>query len=374
MRSRSPLRTSLSKRRGALAKHLAKALTGDSHAVHQARVASRRLRETLPIVGAGLDGAKAGKGAKKARRRMRRLTRALGPVRELEVTLGMIAPPPESESEAAAAPPAPSAAKTAKAVKAAKAVNAANAVKEGKKDPTALGREHVAAMLRRDLEKAREHLTSELDGTKVEDWLEQLEAIEDAIEPPAGVGDASRGSAAKTMNAAKATNAASASAGRTSARTRRVMPSTKWRAELADRLDARAANLKNAMDEAGVLFDSERLHQVRIALKRLRYAMELAGELRVTSTAAAVRDLKSVQDVLGTLHDHDVLMEYTASAAAQPGLARPTRTSLTALNSSLDRTRHELHAQFVAARSTLERIHLRALDAAVRARAKAPHP
>ena len=66
MRSRSPLRTSLSKRRSALAKHLPKALTGDSHAVHQARVASRRLRETLPIVGAGLDGAKA---AKKTRRR-----------------------------------------------------------------------------------------------------------------------------------------------------------------------------------------------------------------------------------------------------------------------------------------------------------------
>ena len=90
MRSTSPLRTSLGRRRSALAKHLPKALTGDSHAVHQARVASRRLRETLPIVGAGLDGAKAAKGAKKIRRRMRRLTRVLGPVRELEVALAKI--------------------------------------------------------------------------------------------------------------------------------------------------------------------------------------------------------------------------------------------------------------------------------------------
>jgi CHAD domain-containing protein len=118
-----------------------------------------------------------------------------------------------------------------------------------------------------------------------------------------------------------------------------------------------------------VLFDSERLHQVRIALKRLRYALELAGELRVASTTAAVRDLKSVQDTLGSLHDHDVLMDYAASAAAQPGITRPTRSSLTALNSVLDRERHELHAQFLTARLSLERVHLRALDVAVRARA-----
>jgi CHAD domain-containing protein len=293
MRSRNPLRTSLSKRRDALAKHLPNALTGDSHSVHQARVASRRLRETLPIVGADLDGAKDAKGAKKVRRRMRQLTRALGPVRELEVTLGMVAP---------------------------------DGGADGEKDPTARGREHVAAMLRRDLEKARERLTAEISGQKVEDWLGQMEAIEQAIDP--------------------------------------VEAPTKWRSELAERLDTRAANLRKALDDAGVLFDSERLHQVRIALKRLRYALELAGELRVASTAAAVRDLKKVQDILGTLHDHDVLMEYTSSAAAQPGLTRVTRASLTALNSSFDRTRHELHAQFVAARPSLERVYQRALAVA----------
>jgi CHAD domain-containing protein len=355
MRSSSPLRTSLSKRRSALAKHLPKALTGDSHSVHQARVASRRLRETLPVVGAGLDGAKAGKGAKKARRRMRQLTRVLGPVRELEVTLAMIAPPSSPEPDAASASASP------------EADASASAPAVAKKDPTALGREHVAAMLRRDLEKARERLTSELDGGKVEDWLEQMTAIEDAIEPGESSAAASRAKAAK---ATKNSKAASASASfRTPARTGRGALSTKWRTELADRLDTRAANLKNAIDEAGLLFVSERLHEVRIALKRLRYAMELAGELRVASTTAAVRDLKSVQDTLGTLHDHDVLMEYTASAAAQPGLTRPTRASLTALNSSLDRTRHELHAQFLAARASLDRVHARALDVALRARA-----
>jgi CHAD domain-containing protein len=202
-------------------------------------------------------------------------------------------------------------------------------------------------MLRRDLEKARERLTTEISAGKVEDWLAQMEAIEDAIDP----GDAPP-------------------AGRAAARPVKAAAPAKWRGELAARLDTRAENVKKALDEAGVLFDSERLHEVRIALKRLRYAMELAGELRVASTAAAVRDLKAVQDTLGTLHDHDVLMEYTASAAAQPGLTRPTRSSLTALNGSFDRTRHELHAQFLAARHTLERVHARALDVAARAAAR----
>jgi CHAD domain-containing protein len=319
MRSRTPLRTSLSKRRSALAKHLPKALTGDSHSVHQARVASRRLRETLPVVGADLDGAKAGKDAKKVRRRMRRLTQALGPVRELEVTLGMVAPP-----------------------------EAASAGEKDEKDPTAPGREHVAAMLRRDLEKARARLTTEISAGKVEDWLAQMEAIEEAIEPADAPANAN---------------------GRTGARPAKRAAPVKWRTELAERLETRAANVKKALDEAGVLFDSERLHQVRIALKRLRYAMELAGELRVARTGTAVRDIKAVQDTLGTLHDHDVLMEYTASAAAQPGLTRPTRASLTALNGSFDRTRHELHAQFLAARPSLDRVHTRALDVATRARA-----
>ena len=168
MRSSSPLRASLGKRRAALAKHLPKALTGDSHAVHQARVASRRLRETLPIVGADLDGAKAAKGAKKVGRHMRLLTRALGPVRELEVTLGMVAPPDRLR------PRRPGCAGT---------TGKAAAPTPREKDPTARGREHVAAMLRRDLEKARERLKTEISAEKIADWLARMEAVESAIDP-----------------------------------------------------------------------------------------------------------------------------------------------------------------------------------------------
>ncbi len=63
----------------ALAGALADARRGDADGVHDARVACRRLRETLDVV------AIAGDGVGRLDRRLRRIARALGPVRELDV-------------------------------------------------------------------------------------------------------------------------------------------------------------------------------------------------------------------------------------------------------------------------------------------------
>lgn len=59
------------------------AQAGDEISVHQARVASRRLREALPVLGGRADE----QALSQAGKRVRRITRALGPVRELDVTL-----------------------------------------------------------------------------------------------------------------------------------------------------------------------------------------------------------------------------------------------------------------------------------------------
>ncbi|MGH9383388.1 MAG: CHAD domain-containing protein, partial [Vicinamibacterales bacterium] len=60
---------------------------GDETSVHEARVASRRLRGVLPVIGASADT----NTLDRARRQVRRITRALGPVRELDVSLAMLA-------------------------------------------------------------------------------------------------------------------------------------------------------------------------------------------------------------------------------------------------------------------------------------------
>jgi CHAD domain-containing protein len=72
--------------RDSLVRHLPGAREGDGRGVHQARVASRRLRELLPIAEAAVDRRLPDLG-----RDLRRLTRALGPVREIDVTRGVLA-------------------------------------------------------------------------------------------------------------------------------------------------------------------------------------------------------------------------------------------------------------------------------------------
>jgi CHAD domain-containing protein len=70
----------------ALKRYLPAAIAGNDQGVHQARVTTRRLREAVPVLSTGLTGSKAGK----ARRKIRRLTRALGSVRELDVTVQLL--------------------------------------------------------------------------------------------------------------------------------------------------------------------------------------------------------------------------------------------------------------------------------------------
>src|SRR5437868_13448656 len=54
---------------------------GDVKAIHRARVASRRLRELLPVLQLDQDS------VRKVERRLRKVTRQLGGVRELDVLL-----------------------------------------------------------------------------------------------------------------------------------------------------------------------------------------------------------------------------------------------------------------------------------------------
>ena len=49
------------------------------------------------------------------------------------------------------------------------------------------------------------------------------------------------------------------------------------------------------------------LHDARIAAKRLRYMLEVTGELFGPYTRTAVKRTKELQDLLGEIHDCDVL-------------------------------------------------------------------
>ncbi len=91
MSTRRPLKLAFDRRLRALGTGLSAPLDRDPEALHRARVASRRLRAALPLLGgdAGLsDGER--RGLRLARREIRRLTVALGRVREMDVALDIV--------------------------------------------------------------------------------------------------------------------------------------------------------------------------------------------------------------------------------------------------------------------------------------------
>ena len=108
------------------------------------------------------------------------------------------------------------------------------------------------------------------------------------------------------------------------------------------------------MTRAGTVYLPERLHVVRIAVKKLRYGVELASELSSTSAQADIAVLKRVQALLGRMHDLQMLAEQVRGVQAR--LTRPDPVlsrELDALIIALDRSCRRLHARYVRERDPL---------------------
>lgn len=77
---------------------------------------------------------------------------------------------------------------------------------------------------------------------------------------------------------------------------------TNARKIVATRTDEFFAFAPSLADPANVT----ELHDMRIAAKRLRYALELFADALGPDTAACIARIKEFQDVVGDIHDHDV--------------------------------------------------------------------
>ena len=120
---------------------------------------------------------------------------------------------------------------------------------------------------------------------------------------------------------------------------------------VAARLGRRAGELRSSVVGAGLIFAPGPLHAVRIALKKFRYTLEVAermGRFRLTATMLA---LKRLQDLLGDLHDLQVLSSLARDVTAQAPASR--RAALESLVNALDEAVRALHSQFVNQRETI---------------------
>lgn len=261
-----------------LKRHLTGAAAGDGVGVHQARVASRRLREAIPVLSTGLRGSKAGK----ATRKVRRLTRALGTVRELDVTLSLL--------DGLSATP----------------------------DVARSAVEEVRAIVTGEREARREVMLKRLESVDHDKLGRRLASVSAALEQATA---------------------------------------EPWRKALGSRLLERSRALVAAMDAAGHMYSPERLHEVRIAAKKLRYGLELAFDAGVRAAAPHLRTIKGVQEMLGTLHDLQVLQTHIAAAQIGAASARAdARAGLDALAAHVEAQCRHLHGKYLSAGPKLREV------------------
>ena len=64
---------------------------------------------------------------------------------------------------------------------------------------------------------------------------------------------------------------------------------------------------------AGQIYAAEQLHVVRIATKKLRYALELVADARMAPVRPLLGTLKRAQETLGRLHDLQIIEQHVAA-------------------------------------------------------------
>jgi CHAD domain-containing protein len=81
---------------------------------------------------------------------------------------------------------------------------------------------------------------------------------------------------------------------------------------LRESIDQALVDWHNVLSSAKDNRETDALHRLRIAGKRLRYRLELLAELGENSAKEKVKTLKALQDQLGDWHDRHVLLQLLA--------------------------------------------------------------
>jgi len=89
-----------------------------------------------------------------------------------------------------------------------------------------------------------------------------------------------------------------------------------WREPLRRRIEERSRAAADAVTHATGVYFPNRAHAARIALKKLRYAAEIAVDTAMVGDPELLRTLKKNQDVLGDLHDRQALIDELRQAPA----------------------------------------------------------
>jgi CHAD domain-containing protein len=125
-------------------------------------------------------------------------------------------------------------------------------------------------------------------------------------------------------------------------------------AKARNRARQRAERVALAIENAAGLYLPDRLHEVRVAVKKLRYTLELEERFTASRATARLRTLKNAQDLLGRMHDLEVLIARTRRIQSSPGASSlKVSADLDRLVRRLENECRQLHAHFIASRKGL---------------------
>src|SRR5262249_33443555 len=128
-----------------------------------------------------------------------------------------------------------------------------------------------------------------------------------------------------------------------------------WRQLLSRTLVDRAQTARESIAHTTGVYFPNRAHATRIALKKFRYAAEIATLTGIEASDGSIRELKKGQDILGDLHDRQVLIDEL------PEMVTPEQPDISAdhvrmVVQALDAECRELHRQYVGRRARLLQI------------------
>ena len=142
-------------------------------------------------------------------------------------------------------------------------------------------------------------------------------------------------------------------AGRARALRRR---SSGWDRPLRRAISERAADARQAIVHATGVYFPKRMHQARIAIKKFRYAVEIAAATGLWNPRNVIRELKKGQDVLGQLHDRQQLIDNlpgSEGASAPDSAPAPDPVQIRLVAEVVEAEARDLHQRYLGRRQRL---------------------
>ena len=272
-RTNSPL-TILNAQAEALAFSLSAVFAGEVEGVHDARIATRRLRETLPLTAA----CQRRHVVDDLQDRLKRIGRMLGQVRDTDVRIELL----------------------------------------------------------RYLETRAPHAAPSLVVIRQQEEYDRLLEMRELIK------HLERTQAGRMLEAFRADGA-----------WRGRFGCGPWRAQLRRLLVQRAQAAREAIDHATGVYFPNRIHRARIAIKKFRYAAEIAQQAGMETGTLLIRELKKSQDTLGELHDRQTLIDEWVGESKTKVKGPIDPQQVTLFVTVAEAECRDLHRRFLAHRQCL---------------------